>query len=215
MVPTSREFFYVLIPIISNLGIFALFILAGAEAVTLVWTIYLAVAVVIFAAASGFLAYFEDRIRNGYAWGGIFLNGAVGILVFAAVYKVGGVVCAAPVCLEAETVVIADLGLIAPENQTNLLLNETPAAETVKVYTDFPTAVYFATVTFTTLGYGDLQPVPAMRLLAGIEAMIGYIYLGFLVGAAFHWASHNDQETVFSWKTLKVRVSNRVKGRND
>lgn len=214
MLPTAREFFYVLVPIIFNSGIFGLFMAFGPEVVEQSWTIFVAVIVMIGAAASGFLAYFEDRIRNGYAWFGIFLNGLVGVLVFASVYKVAGVVCAAPVCVGADPVLIADLALQAPFALSLDTLANTPEHQIVKIYTDFPTAVYFATVTFTTLGYGDLQPVPAMRLLAGVEAMIGYVYLGFLVGAAFHWASNDQQETVFSWKTLKVRVGRNFRGRD-
>ena len=43
-------------------------------------------------------------------------------------------------------------------------------------------AAYFSIVTFTTLGYGDFQPVAAYRMVAAIEALIGYVYLGLLVG---------------------------------
>ncbi|MEL6947140.1 MAG: potassium channel family protein, partial [Pseudomonadota bacterium] len=42
-------------------------------------------------------------------------------------------------------------------------------------------AIYFSTVTWTTLGYGDLQPPEAMRLVAAFQAVLGYIYLGSLV----------------------------------
>lgn len=45
------------------------------------------------------------------------------------------------------------------------------------------TAAYFSVVTFTTLGYGDLQAGPGVgRLLAGLEALLGYVLLSlFLV----------------------------------
>jgi hypothetical protein len=46
------------------------------------------------------------------------------------------------------------------------------------------TAMYFSIVTWTTLGYGDVQPDPALRLLAASEALVGYVYLGLLVGKA-------------------------------
>jgi hypothetical protein len=45
-------------------------------------------------------------------------------------------------------------------------------------------AAYFSIVTWTTLGYGDYQPAPALRLLAGLEALLGYIFLGLIVGLA-------------------------------
>ncbi|EPS8363860.1 ion channel [Vibrio cholerae] len=47
-------------------------------------------------------------------------------------------------------------------------------------------ALYFSIVTWTTLGYGDFQPLESMRLIAAIEALIGYLYsalfLGFVAG---------------------------------
>lgn len=47
---------------------------------------------------------------------------------------------------------------------------------------DFPTALYFSIVTWTTLGYGDLQPTMEMRLFAAAQATMGYLFLGTLVG---------------------------------
>lgn len=44
--------------------------------------------------------------------------------------------------------------------------------------------LYFSTVTWTTLGYGDVQPKPDIRLIAALEALLGYIYFGLLVGKA-------------------------------
>ena len=47
----------------------------------------------------------------------------------------------------------------------------------------FLTSLYFSIVTFTTLGYGDLHPVPSigMRLLAGSEAFLGAFLLAYFV----------------------------------
>lgn len=43
-------------------------------------------------------------------------------------------------------------------------------------------SVYFSVVTFTTLGYGDIQPTnPATQTLAGIESLIGAILIAMLV----------------------------------
>jgi voltage-gated potassium channel Kch len=43
-------------------------------------------------------------------------------------------------------------------------------------------SVYYSTVTFTTLGYGDFVPIGQLRLVAAIEAVLGGVSLGFLVG---------------------------------
>jgi len=48
----------------------------------------------------------------------------------------------------------------------------------------FISALYFSTVTITTLGYGDLAPnpnIPACRIIAASEAVLGYVILGVAV----------------------------------
>lgn len=47
---------------------------------------------------------------------------------------------------------------------------------------DFITSLYFSIVTWTTLGYGDLKPTDELRLLASLEAFMGYIYMAVLIG---------------------------------
>lgn len=47
---------------------------------------------------------------------------------------------------------------------------------------DIKDAIYFSIVTWTTLGYGDFQPTQDARIWASIEALLGYVYLGILVG---------------------------------
>ncbi len=49
----------------------------------------------------------------------------------------------------------------------------------------FYDAVYFSITTFTTLGYGDLQPVPDQRLTTSIEALIGMVSMA--IGASLIW----------------------------
>ena len=51
--------------------------------------------------------------------------------------------------------------------------------------TDKITCLYFSIVTWTTLGYGDLRPSLDSRFYAAIEALLGYIYMGILVGLAY------------------------------
>lgn len=47
---------------------------------------------------------------------------------------------------------------------------------------DYDVALYFSMVTWTTLGYGDFAPAPDLRLLAGLQAGLGYLFLGLIVG---------------------------------
>ena len=44
-------------------------------------------------------------------------------------------------------------------------------------------AVYFSAVTFSTLGFGDISPAPSAQLVAGLEALLGNVHLGFFVGS--------------------------------
>ncbi len=43
---------------------------------------------------------------------------------------------------------------------------------------DFASSLYFSIVTWTTLGYGDFKPIASLRLLAGAEALFGYVHMG-------------------------------------
>jgi Ion channel len=40
-------------------------------------------------------------------------------------------------------------------------------------------AVYMASVTYTTVGFGDLAPVGAVRFLAGTIALTGFVLIGW------------------------------------
>lgn len=44
------------------------------------------------------------------------------------------------------------------------------------------TYMYFSTVTFSTLGYGDFAPMPAARGIAAFQAVLGNLHLGIFVG---------------------------------
>ena len=64
----------------------------------------------------------------------------------------------------------------------------------------FVDAIYFSVVTFTTLGFGDLQPLPGGRIFAAIQALSGYVYLGIAIGLAVNGFNplsqrHDDQDT--------------------
>lgn len=42
-------------------------------------------------------------------------------------------------------------------------------------------AVYFSTVTFSTVGYGDITPAPDWRVFAALEGMSGFILIGWSI----------------------------------
>lgn len=43
--------------------------------------------------------------------------------------------------------------------------------------------IYFSAVTFSTLGFGDFSPTPGARPLAALQAIMGNLHLGLIVGA--------------------------------
>jgi len=55
---------------------------------------------------------------------------------------------------------------------------------------DAKNSVYFSIVTFTTLGYGDVQPVPSMKIFASLVAICGYVNLGLLISLISYKASN-------------------------
>jgi hypothetical protein len=44
---------------------------------------------------------------------------------------------------------------------------------------DFSTAVYFSTITFSTVGYGDVVPAHDWRMLAALEGVNGFLLIGW------------------------------------
>ncbi|MGH1578071.1 potassium channel family protein [Planktotalea sp.] len=186
---TNRAYliFYVIAPTLSHLVIAFVCLRNGPGITQYAALLYFVAGLTLVAALSGYLAYFEDRVSNLHALMSAVVNGALSIFVFAALHRTSGIMCGSQVCSGTQSVDIATLSRIAPEAVSDLMCE---AKECVEIYTDLLTAFYFSTVTFTTLGYGDLQPVPAMRALAGFEAVVGYMFLGFLVGTAFHWGTN-------------------------
>lgn len=60
---------------------------------------------------------------------------------------------------------------------------------------DFITSLYFSIVTWTTLGYGDLKPINELRLIASLEALMGYIYMAILIGLFLNMLQSNNQKS--------------------
>jgi len=54
-------------------------------------------------------------------------------------------------------------------------------------------SVYFSIVTLTTLGYGDFQPAMKLRMLAAIQAITGYICLGFIISIFSRWGTSTNR----------------------
>lgn len=106
-----------------------------------------------------FRAYFDDRVGNRTAWIAIVINLIILVMVFASVHYGVGIIYA---------------GADKSTGANNI---------------DFWSAIYFSIVTFTTLGYGDFQPSQDLRLIAGMQAIFGYVYLGFFVASAHHYAT--------------------------
>jgi hypothetical protein len=47
---------------------------------------------------------------------------------------------------------------------------------------DFETSLYFSLKSYTTVGYGDVLPLPAWRLVGPLEAAVGVLMLGLSTG---------------------------------
>ncbi len=51
-----------------------------------------------------------------------------------------------------------------------------------KIIFSFSDSLYFSIVTWTTLGYGDFSPTNDLRLIASIQALLGYLSMGLYIG---------------------------------
>ena len=47
------------------------------------------------------------------------------------------------------------------------------------IFADFETALYFSTITFSTVGYGDVIPAHGWRVLAALEGVNGFLLIGW------------------------------------
>lgn len=89
------------------------------------------------------------------------------------------------------------------------------------IITNFNTCIYFSIVTFTTLGYGDFCPTPETRGIAAVEAITGFLMLGFVLATFLHFlrtltlpltdkASHEKTESQESSEVGKGEVGKGV-----
>jgi hypothetical protein len=58
----------------------------------------------------------------------------------------------------------------------------------------FMDSVYFSLTNFTTLGFGDIEPLGFIRLLVGMEALVGFVLITWTASFLFyemqrHWSA--------------------------
>lgn len=49
----------------------------------------------------------------------------------------------------------------------------------IGAFPDISTAIYFSTITFSTVGYGDVVPAHDWRMLAALEGVNGFLLIGW------------------------------------
>ena len=53
---------------------------------------------------------------------------------------------------------------------------------------NFGAALYLSTITWTSVGFGDLIPTPATRVYAAAESILGYLFMAALAAVMIKWA---------------------------
>ncbi len=113
-----------------------------------------------------FVEYFKGLVSNVTAWAVIFINLADNLFILSQIHAASGVAFSGINCTDKDICV------------SNSLVD----------------GLYFSIVTFTTLGYGDYQPVGYGRYLAATQALAGYLVLGLTVGAILYWAQNASKK---------------------
>jgi hypothetical protein len=73
-------------------------------------------------------------------------------------------------------------GITVNQNTGNIVDSASKGLLKNNVIRNFPDSLYFSTITFTTLGYGDFRPLEGLgRILAGSEAFIGAFMMALFV----------------------------------
>jgi len=133
-----------------------------------------------------FRCHFNDDVDTYLTLVSICLTGLSIIAFFAFLHQAAGVICTAPLCPSTQSF-FTDGFTRFSENTPD------QSRDPLQIDTGFRTGLYFSIVTFTTLGYGDMQPLPSMRLYTSLEAMLGYAYLGLLVGIGLELLRDSEQ----------------------
>ena len=156
----------------SALGLFAAFFLFGGVWMGLIAVIPaglprdIVTCAVGVAFCAGFLYLLLSRIKNLYAGKGT--------------YWVEILMATANLCLllAAFAVIYKTYGTSEQTDAASFIADTTVSPE--EKVKSFWSALYYSVVTFTTLGYGDLQPRGILRFLACLETFVGYLVLGIL-----------------------------------
>ena len=58
--------------------------------------------------------------------------------------------------------------------------------------------IYFSVVSYTSLGFGDVFPVDNVRLISGVEALVGLLMIGWSASFTYlamekFWPMHGDR----------------------
>ncbi len=143
-----------------------------------------------------FAAGFRNLVTALAVWPALVANGSLMILFFGGLFASAGVICLAEVCETEDNfaldspAIVAPLGVsVSPEQDTScshsrLAIGPDATSTCVNLDRSLSAGVYFSAVTFSTVGYGDFQPTPRMRLIAALEAVFGFLFFGLLAGAA-------------------------------
>jgi hypothetical protein len=111
--------------------------------------------------------------------------GIVGLFGYAALF-IGPTITLATVLAQSVVLIFTFAGIYRGHGVLNSigpeLLMKDPAG-----------ALYFSVVTWTTLGYGDLFPEKDIRLVAALEAAMGYAFFGLAVGLSTHLLSRDKK----------------------